>query len=414
MAGRNKSRAAESQSREVAKAGRRDAAVTGTKNSQEPVPQLRIPLIPGSSSAGRRLRRLRRTIIAACLALALLAPVVMWLSFHSNNVTSANATVQAHLAEIGTRVTGLVRAVDVDAGDRVVAGQVLVRLEDGHLRADVREAKAQLAGLELSLEAERSELANQRQQAEQQSQAANAKVQAAMAQAQAAEIRAAEAGRVHSLQSSLFADGGAISGEEVKNAESAKRAADAELNESRARVTAERAASENVRLTNDALSIREQRIAVLEADVERARARVQRAEAELEAALIRAPEDGAIVRRFVQAGGSIEAGQPIISMWLGNDVWVEAWIDENDIGSVRIGSSATVTLQAFPDQEFAGTVDKIGLVTDYELPDSDVPQPRFARMRGAPVVGVRVRLVEPPEDLLPGLSASVAIERTAR
>ena len=78
---------------------------------------------------------------------------------------------------------------------------------------------------------------------------------------------------------------------------------------------------------------------------------------------------------------------------------------------MAIGNETTLTFQAFPDQEIMGVVEEIGLVTDFELPDAEVPQPRNIRMRGAPVVGVRIRLTDPPMELLPGLSASVAIRK---
>ena len=161
------------------------------------------------------------------------------------------------------------------------------------------------------------------------------------------------------------------------------------------------------------MTIRERGIGVLQANLERARARLNRAEADLEGTIIRAPEDGAILRRIIQPGGSVESGQPIISMWLGSDLWVEAWIDEEDLGFVRVGSPVTVTFHSFADREFSGVVDRLGLATDLEIPESEVPQPRFSRMRGAPVVGVRIRLDAPPPELLPGLSAVVAIEKPA-
>jgi membrane fusion protein (multidrug efflux system) len=143
----------------------------------------------------------------------------------------------------------------------------------------------------------------------------------------------------------------------------------------------------------------------------RAQARLERAEADLDSASIRAPEDGSIVRRIVQPGGSVEAGQPIIVMRLGHDVWIEAWVDEDDIGFVRLGSIATVTFHSLPGREFTGVVDNIGLTTDLEVPAADVPKPRSSRMRSAPVVGLRIRLEKPPPELVPGLSAVVAIRK---
>src|SRR5687768_11924061 len=98
-------------------------------------------------------------------------------------------------------------------------------------------------------------------------------------------------------------------------------------------------------------------------------------------------------------------------MWLGNKLWVEAWVDESDVAVIDGGHNAVVTFPSFPGQEFAGRVTAIGFASDYEMPEEDVPQPRRVRMRSDPVVNVRIELDAPPAQLRPGLSAVVAIER---
>ena len=85
--------------------------------------------------------------------------------------------------------------------------------------------------------------------------------------------------------------------------------------------------------------------------------------------------------------------------------------DEEDLADVSVGNAATVTLKSYPDHEFRGVVESIGVSTDFELPESEVPQPRQQRMRGTPVVAVRIRLDETDATLLPGLSAAVSIRR---
>ena len=55
-----------------------------------------------------------------------------------------------------------------------------------------------------------------------------------------------------------------------------------------------------------------------------------------------------------------------------------------------------------------GEVAAIGLTTDIEQPTAPA-QPRESRLRAAPVVGVQVRLLDPPPSLLPGLSATVSV-----
>jgi membrane fusion protein (multidrug efflux system) len=352
----------------------------------------------------------RRWLFPALL-LVLAVPVFFWVRYQSQNVTSKNAAVRGHLAEIGTRLSGVVTKVEVDVGDRVKAGQVLVRLEDRHLRAEVDEARAVFEALKRTIDVEHMNVSHERRRIAQQQQEAAAKVKAADAQAAAAQIQMEEARREYALRESLFSRDGIVSGEDVRNAETRQRTTEAKLDEAQANSAAAKSQGQTVRLAGDAIDIQERKVGVLDAELQRAQARLDRAQADLDDTVLRAPEDGAIVRRIVQPGGSVEAGQPIISMWLGKDVWIEAWIDEDDIAWVGLGSVATVRFHSFPGREFRGVVDKVGLSTDLELPDSAVPQPRSSRMRSAPVVGVRIRLDDPPLELLPGLSAIVAIRK---
>jgi len=352
-----------------------------------------------------------RWALLAIAAVGLAAQIVLWVNYRAMHVTSRNAAVRGHLAEIGSRITGLVTKVEVDVGDHVTAGQVLVRLEDRHLRAEVEEARAGERGLARAVEVERLAIENERSQIQQEEREAAARVAAADAQTKGAKVRADDARREHELRESLFSRDGVVSAEDVRDAASRRRTAEAVLEEAQANAIVAESARRKGLFVSDALTIREKKVEVLEEDLLRARARLSRAEADLEGASIRAPEDGAIVRRIIQPGGSVEIGKPIIAMSLGGDVWVEAWIDEDDISAVSLGSEATVTFHSFPGREFAGVVDTIGLATDFEMPETEVPQPRSSRMRGSPVLGVRIRLKEPPPDLMPGLSAVVAIRK---
>ena len=107
-------------------------------------------------------------------------------------------------------------------------------------------------------------------------------------------------------------------------------------------------------------------------------------------------------------------GGPLIVEVQGDDVWIEAWIDEDDLAMVEVGSPARVTLKPYPGREFAGYVETIGVSTDFEVPETEVPLPRNERMRHTPVVNVRIRLLNPEADLLPGLSAVVGIRKNRR
>ena len=358
-----------------------------------------------------RVWRSARRGLVPMLLLGIAIPAFIWMRYHSQYVTSNNAAVRGHLAEIGSRFTGQVTKVEVDVGDKVIAGQVLVRLEDRHLRAEVDEARAQVEGLERTIEVEQMDIAHERRRLGQQAQEAAARVAAAEAQAEGARIRADDASRNHEMYENLFSRDGVVSREDVRAAETEQLTAAARLDEAQANSAVAQSVGLTVRLADDALTIQQRKVGVLQADLLRARARLSRAEADLDGALIRAPEDGSVVRRIAQPGSSVATGQPVIVLRLGQDVWVEAWVDEDDLASVGVGSVATVTFHSLPGREFTGTVDQIGLTTDLEVPETDVPKPRFSRMRSAPVVGLRIRLEDPPTELVPGISAVVAIRK---
>lgn len=358
-------------------------------------------------------RRYRAPAIAFGVFLLVAAPVAAWIQYQSGYVMSRNAMVRGQLAQVGTRLQGVLTKIEVQEGQRVRAGQILARLDDRHLRAEAQEARAEVAGLEREIEVERSAIDYEQRVLQNQQREATADLNAAAAEVEAAESRAEDASAYHQARKSLFATGGAISGEAVREAAAKARTARAMAKAARAEHDAAQSAEQRATLGSEGLAIRKQRITVLEAGLLRARARLAVAQADLDGTLIRAPGDGAVARRILQPGGSVDIGTPVMSVWLGEqDVWVEAWLDEDDIPYVKVGSVARVTLQSFPGRDFAGVVEKIGVTTDFEMPASEVPQPRFTRMRGAPVVGVGIRLEHPPEQLLPGLSAVVAIRKS--
>jgi multidrug resistance efflux pump len=303
--------------------------------------------------------------------------------------------------------------VEVDAGDPVRAGQIVARLEDRQVHARMRRARSQLEKSSRELDVERLAIANERRRLGTSLAEVSAGLAVAQAGVQASESRSEEAARRLELQQSL-AKSGLVADELVRTAESELRTARARAAASKAQHRAAGAAQDSAQVESEGLAVREKRIAVLESEIASLRASLAAAEADLEATMIRAPDDGAVVRRIVEPGGSTVVGQPIISLWVGKKIWVEAWIDEEDLADVEVGSTATVTLKPYPDREFSGVVEMISVSTDFELPETEVPQPRHARMRDTPVVAVRVRLDDPGERLFPGLSAVVGIRKQAR
>jgi multidrug resistance efflux pump len=356
----------------------------------------------------------RRRMVGWSIALVLLTLVALgvfsWLRYHWRYVASTNAIVRGHLAQLGTRIAAVVSSVEVEPGQQVTKGDILLRFDDAHLRAKADAARAELALLERELEVEKRGIQHEKRLLDEQDQEGIANLTAAKADVAAASIQTEDAKKRFEVQKQLEA-------EQIAPAELV-RAAKAEwdlrielLKSGQAKSEALRAAENRRRLARGALEIREFRLGAREAEVEMARATREIAEADLKDTVIRAPASGAIVRRVVQPGASVDAGMPTLVMWLGHELWVEAWVDESDVAMIDEKSKAVVTFPSFPGQEFQGRITAIGFASDYEVPAEEVPRPKGVRMRSDPVVSVRIALESPPAQLRPGLSAVVAIER---
>jgi len=357
----------------------------------------------------RRLRRRAVPIVVCAVALAVLIPLVMWARYRAVYVVARNALVKGTITNVGAQIDGVVTSVEVEAGARIRAGQILARFEDHQLQASVQRAASKLEKATRQLEVERLAIEQERKRLGGVVNEASARVAAAKAKAKAADSQADDARLRYEMRQTL-AQNGVITQEELRSAESTRRTSQA-LGES---ATADRRAAEASRqlavVESDGMSVRERNLVVLEAEVAAFRAELSFAEADLQAALIRAPADGWVLRRIAEAGSSVVVGQPIVALWIGKDVWVEAWIDENDLAKCQVGNAARITLKSYPGRVFAGSVESIGVSTDYELPDAAVPQSRNQRMRTNPVVCVRVRIPD-SEGLFPGLSAQVGIRK---
>jgi HlyD family secretion protein len=108
------------------------------------------------------------------------------------------------------------------------------------------------------------------------------------------------------------------------------------------------------------------------AGCEAAEARVLEAEAALELArvelsktVLRAPFDGIVAELSTEVGEWVTPSPPalpvppVVELIQQSSIYVSAPLDEVDVGSVRVGLPVRITLDAFAEQEFVGTVTRI-------------------------------------------------------
>jgi membrane fusion protein, heavy metal efflux system len=80
--------------------------------------------------------------------------------------------------------------------------------------------------------------------------------------------------------------------------------------------------------------------------------------------ILRAPVSGMVVSRDVVVGQPINADYTLASIADLSEVWFLGRLFEKDIGRVRIGAKSAVTLNAYPNERFEGTVEYLGRQID--------------------------------------------------
>ncbi len=77
-----------------------------------------------------------------------------------------------------------------------------------------------------------------------------------------------------------------------------------------------------------------------------------------------APAPGIVVARNITLGSVVEPGQEVYTVTDLRSVWMMASVNESDISKVRVGERAAVLTQAFPSEQFKGTVIALGTELD--------------------------------------------------
>ena len=127
----------------------------------------------------------------------------------------------------------------------------------------------------------------------------------------------------------------------------------------------------------------------------------------LEEATVRAPVAGTVIEKPVALGqviasgtGTAGGGTTILRMADLTKIRVRALVNETDIGKVRPGLPTTVTVDAYPDRPFNGTVEKI--------------EPQATIQQSVTMFPVLISIDNIGGLLMPGMNGEVSIETERR
>ncbi len=324
----------------------------------------------------------RRTKVLLLLLACLNAAAYGWFRWRETPAFSDGLTLYGHidLREVELAVNASERLVEVLfwEGDRVEPGQLMARLDLTPFRAEVARLEAEIAAQRAQVE----KLENGSRPQE-----------IAITRARLAEARALEREawityrRLKKLLPRKL-----TSPEAVDNAKAQAEAA-------RAR---RRAAEQALSLALE--GPRREDIAAAKARLASLQAQLTLARHRLKSASLYAPAAGVVRDRILEPGDMAAPQRPVYTLALTDPIWARVYVDEPDLGKLRLGMRAEIVSDSFPNKRYPGWVGYLSPTAEF------IPKPvQTEKLRTHLVYQVRVFVCNPQGELRLGMPVTVHI-----
>ena len=373
-----------------------------------------------------RPRNKRRPFVVLAVVIGtVLAAVGVYAIATAGQEDTDDAQITSDVVPVATRVAGQVVAVRIEENQIVKKGDLLAEIDDADYAARVRQAEAELSSAEAQAKSADAQVQVVRASsrggfASAQAAVSGSSVGVSSASAQVAAANAAVAraeADFHKTQIDLdrakqLRAAHAMPQDRLDAAQISYDGSQAALAQARAQLAfaqdARRSAETRVKEAQGRLSQSapvEPQIAVAEANAALAHARAQSAQAALDLARLQlsytkilAPVDGWASKLVAHAGQLAAVGQPVVSI-IPTATYVVANFKETQVGHMKSGQRAVITVDAYPGRTLEGRVESFsgGTGATFSLIPSDNATGNFVKL--VQRIPVRIAWVNPPKDL---------------
>jgi HlyD family secretion protein len=289
-----------------------------------------------------------------------------------------SGNIEVTEAQLGFKVPGRVAERLVSEGDRITKGQLAARLDDAEQREELTLRRAELSGAEAALAA--LEAGSRPQE-----------IAAAEATLHSAEAERDRSRLDFARQQELRAKD-AIADRELEASQSGLKVAEARVAE----------ASERFKLVQ--AGPRSEDVAQGRARVEQARAAVALAETQVDNTRLVSPLTGIVLSHVIEPGEYVAPGTPIVTVADIAHVWVRAYVNQTDLGRVRLGQTIAVHTDTFPNKSYPGIVGFIAAEAEFTPKMVQTTKERVKL-----VFRIKIDLANPNGELKPGMPADAVI-----
>ncbi len=343
----------------------------------------------------------------------------------SANSNSVSGFIEGEEIAIAPEVGGRIEAITVDEGDRVAAGQEVVRLDRTTMNAQIAQAQAarDTANAQLTQiknQPRASDMAAARAALDAAQQNVD-KVRAGPTADQLAQLKAqvdSAKAMVDQAQAAYDRIGGASNpliamlpqSTALQQASNAYAAALAAFNDARSHPTAAELAAaqsqvEQAQAALDRLTPNADTLAIAANQVQQAQAALAVLQVQAGKLTLTSPVNGFVTRRAAHAGEIAAPNATILSVTNLDPVKLTIYVPETQIGGIKIGDEIPVQVDSFPGKIFTGRV--IFINSQVEFTPRNV-QTKTERVNT--VFAVKLEIPNPNFDLKPGMPADATLK----
>ncbi len=319
-------------------------------------------------------------ILAIALVTLVVAGGVWWWTHRAPTNTDLvmQGNVEIRQVNLGFKVAGRVKTLDVDEGDSVVAGQRLASLDKVYFTDAIAQLKAQRDQQKANVE---KMVAGYRVEEIAQAAATVAERDAALENAMIALERA-----------DRLLKSGTGTQKTYDDAVAAKRQAVAQLNSAR----------QNLALMN--AGYRREDIEAARAQLASSEAALQIAERQLIDSELYAAGDGIVLTRVREAGAIVNGGDTVFVLSLTSPVWIRTYVAETELGRIRPGQDVTIRTDTPSNGIITGRVGFISPTAEFTPKTVETRE-----LRTALVYRVRIVASDTAGVLRQGMPATVTV-----
>ena len=388
------------------------------------------PSSPGLASKNRRQLNPRLLAVGGVVAIVAIGTAIWYfLSRPIDHDLQVSGRIEGYETDVGAKTGGRVDFIAVREGDAVKQGQLLVRINDDEVQAQLRGAAARVAAAqkqaqqaqlqvtvienqmrESQLNVLQSQQDNQGRIYQAQSNVATTEAQLKQTQSQ---LRLAKLDRDRYAQ---LVKEGAVTQQQFDQSQTNYETALATVESTQKQVDAARGALALAQSSSLNPYIRGAQLSALSQQRKQAYAQLQAAQADIKNALaaqqqiqaqisylnIASPINGVVTARSVEPGAVVSTGKTVLSLINLNTVYLRGFVPEGDIGRIRVGQSAKVFLDSDPKHKQPLTAK----VTAIDPQASFTPENIYFRDdRVRQVFGVKLAIENPSGFAKPGMPA---------